>query len=190
MTGETTDALIRSRQPGENGGSLSVRNVKHDRLRVGNLDKKEGETYATAFVFKLPDLGAVESPFETATLSFKLNKVDRSTTFNADLYGIAARVENAVSKQDFFVGDDDDAEATKLQDSILTPSTEVGITVSEDMSEYLNSQYAGGKNVGRFVFLRLNRDGSTDIVDEVAGYTIAAADNEADAPVITYTAKP
>lgn len=190
IIGETTDAILSSDTAGAQGGGLSVINSGNTQIRVGNWNSGSGKNFAIAYVFELPDLGALVNPFSNATLTFELNAIQNSPSYNADLYGIDARAASNLITGDFYVGDATDPNATKLQDSILTSSTSTGSVVSVDISSYLNTQYDGGANIGEFVFLRLNRDGSTDIFDQQSGYLVATADASTNQPFLTYTAVP
>lgn len=185
IVGETSDGLIRSSAAGTVGAA--TQNQTATQLRVGNWNAGSGQNLVGVYVFELPDLGAVANPFDTATLTFTLNSLSGAFTYNADLYGIDARASSALDATDFWVGDATDPDAAKLQDSILTSSTSVGTIVSGDISGYLNAQYDSGANIGKFVFLRLNRDGDTELHDEVTGYLVAAADDGSNQPFLTYT---
>ena len=92
-------------------------------------------------------------------------------------------------EEDFGAALDPSADATRLQQNILTTSTAAGPIVSVDISAWLNGQYAGGASVGDFVFLRLSPTGNSAIFDVTNGYLVATADDPdaADRPFIDYT---
>jgi hypothetical protein len=194
IIGNVSDAQMSSRQAGAQGADISFY-ADGDNVRIGRWDNEGNaaqQNIAGVFVFKLPDLGMQENPFTTATFNFTVKTVDNwpAMNYGADLYGLDARASSTVLASDFYVGDgpDDAADAVKLQDSILTASSSVGSKASVDIASFLNTQYAGGANIGKFVFLRINRDGSTDLAAESNGYVVYTEEwsAEAERPFISY----
>lgn len=114
------------------------------------------------YVFELPDLGAVSDPFQEADFIFEF--VDKNASLRGyDLYGLGRRASATVQVGDFYsqTSTADPTDATRLQQSILTNSTPVGLVStsgggSANLLNYLNEQYAGGAGVGEYVFLRIN----------------------------------
>jgi len=190
INSEASDGYVSSTVDGAQGGGLTV-NTTLNRARAGNWTGGTGQTHAGIFIFQLPDLGAVANPFDTVTFSFTTSAIDKNpaVTYSADLYGIDARSTSDMITSDFYVGDDEDPDATKLQDSIMTPTSTSGSFTSVDISDYLNAQYAAGMNAGDYVFLRVNRDGSTNITDEGNGYIVWASEaaDAGDRPSMSYT---
>lgn len=196
IIGNVSDAQLSSRQAGAQGADISSYAVG-DNVRIGRWDNEGNavqQNIAGVFVFELPDLGMQENPFTTATFNFTVKTVDiwPAVNYGADLYGLGARASSTVLASDFYAGDgpDDAADAVKLQDSILTASSSAGSKASVDIASFLNTQYAGGANIGKFVFLRINRDGSTDLAAESNGYLVYTEEwtTESQRPVISYTA--
>ncbi len=152
---------------------------------------------ATVLVFQLPTLAAGEY-FASATLNISANK-NETPAFNGDLYGLDRRASATVVGTDFFAGSNDTrAFATKLQDSILTPSLSTTMTAlttdatgSLNLLDYLNAQYDGGTGAGEFVFLRLNIDTATH-ENTTNRYEVGTADNATPSlrPFIEFTVIP
>lgn len=120
----------------------------------------------TVYVFQLPNLGAVATPFTGA--SFAFNYVSKEGTLkNNDLYGLGRRSSPTVLGSDFYGQSTtaDPTDATRLQSNILnnlTPLGTVGTSAAGDtaLRNYLNAQYASGAGIGQYVFLRLNTTGA------------------------------
>jgi hypothetical protein len=117
---------------------------------------------STVYVFQLPDLGAVANPFTNA--SFNFNYVSKEGTVPiSDLYGLGRRDASTVLAGDYYgqTPTADTSDATRLQTGILTNATPlgpVGTSASGNTAllNYLNTQYASGAGIGKFVFLRLS----------------------------------
>ncbi|MDQ8188942.1 BNR repeat-containing protein [Roseibacillus persicicus] len=116
----------------------------------------------TVFVFQLPNLGVVESPFTHATLQFEYTDKDGNLEV-CDLYGLGRRNSETVLAQDYYgqTRSLDPSDATFLQGGILDNSTSFGIITTSTAGEsalgdYLNAQYDGGAGAGSYIFLRLN----------------------------------
>jgi hypothetical protein len=116
----------------------------------------------TVYVFRLPELGAINNPFISS--SFTFNHVSKSGTLkNNDLYGLGRRTSPDVLGTDYYGRTTaiDTTNATALQPSILVDATVTGplttsSTGSTNLRNYLNAQYAGGAGAGQYVFLRIN----------------------------------
>ncbi len=157
------------------------------------------------FPFLLPSLGTIQNPFTEALLTFNLE----SNTFspadcNLDLYGLGSRPSATVLASDYYSETntpDPTPGVTKLQEEICMPGTSPSLVTSGSTGNtallaYLNTQYAGGANAGKFVFLRLSKDAITDTA--ARRYTVTSADGAAVAnggspdlaiwPQITFTA--
>ncbi|MGC6467209.1 MAG: hypothetical protein ACON38_19345 [Akkermansiaceae bacterium] len=114
------------------------------------------------YVFELPDLGAVSDPFQEADFVFEF--VGKNSSLRGhDLYGLGRRADATVEAGDYYsqTSTIDPTDATRLQQSILTNSTPLGLVRtsgggSSNLVNYLNAQYAGGAGVGEYVFLRIN----------------------------------
>jgi hypothetical protein len=119
------------------------------------------------FPFQLPSLGVSAAPFNSASFSFQLSSNDFSgLNCNLDLYALPNRLAATVFGEDYYSEtntSDPAAGTTRLQDNICVPTSLSGLYHSDTASNaalvnFLNAQYAGGANAGKFVFLRLNKD--------------------------------
>ncbi len=194
IAGATSDGLARFDGTGDLASNLGSAQV-----RVGDFVSANGNNVfitSTVYAFELPDLGPVAAPFATGSLSFTLNTLDANGGggYNGDLYGIDARASSAIVAADYYAGaaDDPAANATKLQDSILTDTTALGVVTSGDIAAFLNAQYDSGSNIGEFVFLRLNKDNDVYPFAESSGYLVTTANDGdvAERPVINFTVAP
>jgi hypothetical protein len=120
----------------------------------------------TVYVFRLPDFGAVATPFTTANLTFGYTDKQGSLRDN-DLYGLGRRSSPDVQAEDYYgqTAIADPSDAILLEAGILTNATPFGLittsaTGSDTLRDYLNAQYDSGAGAGQFVFLRLNTAGS------------------------------
>ncbi len=152
----------------KDGGATIVEKTSTS-LKVGRPDGSF-KTHGNVFPFQLPDLGPRAAPFLEA--EFYVNLTDRGNNFanfGVDLYGLGVRDTAVVLPEDGYVGGPTDAtDATKLQDNFLRwpnnssrPSLGIKRTSAVgvvNLTDYLNAQYAGGANAGKYVFLRLNPD--------------------------------
>jgi len=158
-------------------------------------------SYEPIFVFQLPTLAA-GAMFTTASFNATLTQITSGTatapTFNGDLYGLGARAAADVQARDYFVGATDTG-ATLIQDNFVTPTTALGTlsTSSAALLSYLNVQYGGGANAGKYVFVRINPDiqgqynanpnaGSAT----VPGYAFASGNATSGQPSITFDSGP
>ncbi len=153
---------------GDPADASPIQNVNGTTLSMGST-ANDPEVYAgqfnnnarsPVFVFQLPDLGAVASPFASASLAFHLRGME-TVPGNVDLYGLDARSSPTVLTSDFWgeTPTPDSTDAEFLQDNLLVPSSATGVIhTSTDIASYLNTQYAGGSNIGKYVFLRLSTD--------------------------------
>ena len=135
------------------------------------------------FPFQLPALGTINNPFTTASLTFNLESNNFSPeNCNLDLYGLPNRLAATVLATDYYSESnvaDPTSGVTRLQDNLCVPATPAGLISSNSTGNtalvaYLNAQYAGGANAGKFVFLRLSKDAFTDMTTR--RYTVTAAD--------------
>lgn len=114
---------------------------------------------STVYVFQLPDVGRIDNPFLNTSFSFNYDGKD-GTLKNIDLYGIGKRSAADVLGSDYYgqTATLDPTDATIIQTSLLTDSTDFGIIITENdaLTDYLNAQYEGGAGVGHYVFLRLS----------------------------------
>jgi len=115
------------------------------------------------YVFQLPNWGAVTNPFLSASFTFNFISKNISGIRNYDLYGLGARDNGMVLTNDYYATNAvaDPTEATRLQTSILTSGTALGLVSTSaggnaGLLAYLNGQYAAGAGAGKYVFLRLN----------------------------------
>ncbi|MDA9260350.1 sulfatase-like hydrolase/transferase [Puniceicoccaceae bacterium] len=185
ITASTADAQILSAAAGDQGGTFTLQSGATE-MRAGRATNGAGRNVTTVIPFLLPDLGAVADPFVTSALTFNLNS--NSGSYSADLYGLGARVDATVLGDDFYMGTavDGSSDATKLIDSVLTTTTAAGTVTSADLSAWLNTQYADGANIGKYVFLRISAAVSSAIFDTDNGFVIASANAESDQPYLSY----
>ena len=152
---------------------------------------------SVVMAFQLPSVGAVNSPFLSASFSFNYASV-LGTPPSVDLYALGRRATATVLATDYYGATTalDPTDASLLQDRILVPTSTIGITTtsvvgSANLTSYLNAQYAGGAGAGQFVFLRFSSESA------VAGgnrYALTSAEGAAGNvgiwPQIDYTLTP
>ncbi len=116
----------------------------------------------TVYVFQLPNWGPVPAPFNDAGFTFEYADLVGTPPI-IDLYGLGRRPSATVLAGDYYgqTAVPDPSDATRLQASILTGSTPLGLISTAPagnsaLISYLNAQYAGGAGAGQYVFLRLN----------------------------------
>lgn len=169
---------------------LTIVNLGADNLVPGRSGAGGGFSRATVFVFQLPDLGPVDNPFLSATLSFNVESVSASPP-GVDLYGLGSRSAPTVLATDYYGenGIPDPTDADLIQNNILNGSTRTGLVESSAsgfLKAYLNEQYAEGNRVGEYVFLRLSANGP---ITGLQRHFITSADSAAgNGPQISYTA--
>lgn len=204
LPGDVADAVVqgpRTPEPQDGDAGIGVATASGFTLKIGALGGAATNANggrAAVLVFQLPDLGAVANPFSSASLTFRVGNIDTSTAttlVNGDLYGLGQRAAATVLSTDYYLGDLDGTDATLVQDNILTPSTTANANATTDaggstaLAAYLNAQYAGGANIGNFVFLRLSPDAPHTTG---TGYNVHTANDTtvANNPFITYEAIP
>ena len=157
-----------------------------------------GKERCPVMPFQLPDFGAVNNPFLSASFSCNISSYTGTPVGNADLYGLGRRASATVLTNDYWAGTSavDPTDATFLQGNLLLAPPATGIVASSvagstALANYLNAQYAGGAGAGQFVFLRL----STDTAQTgVARWQLTSAEggaaNTNNWPQINYTLLP
>jgi len=142
--------------------NLAIEKLSDATLDVGARGASPWVERCSVFVFELPDFGSVTNPFHDAEFTFEyLGK--NSSIRGYDLYGLGRRSSSTVLGSDFYSqsATPDPTDATRLQQSILTDGTPLGLVTtteggSANLVNHLNAQYAGGTGAGEFVFLRIN----------------------------------
>lgn len=189
---DTADATVRA--------DGSVQNEIADDLITG-------QTFGAAerssvIPFQLPDLGAVDLPFLTASFTFNYvsnTNIDGTELQNVDLYAIrlSGSASSAPIGADFFLGafGSDDTDAIALQDDIITPTSALGLATTDSTANaglvaYLNTVYDGGNGIGDFVFLRLSLDAEADTNERFAFTSAEGGSEGATHPQINFTAVP
>jgi hypothetical protein len=137
------------------------------------------------FPFQLPDFGDTTTPFTTVTFTFNLVSNNFSpATCNLDLYGLATRATPTVLAGDFYSETDladPTSGTTRLQDNLCTAATTAGLISTNAgntaLVNYLNAQYAGGANAGKYVLLRLSKDTANGT--NTKQYLVTSADGAA-----------
>jgi hypothetical protein len=142
-------------------------------------------------VFRLPALPAGET-LSGAALDYNFTGLSALPTFNADLYGLAARAASTVLGSDFYEGGlQTGTGVTLIQDNALVPTSPTGTsstnpTGAANLLTYLTSQYQAA-GAGSYVFLRFNGDyDPTARPTGSIGYNIAAS-NESTLPALNLT---
>lgn len=136
---------------------------------------------SSVFVFQLPQFGAVATPFTSAVFKFHLASKN-GTPKNADLYGLGRRASATVLASDYYgqTTTPDGSDATLVQGDLLTAITGNGIvstgSTATALTQYLNTQYAGGAGAGQYVFLRLSTDAAPGGTNR---YNLTSADGGA-----------
>ena len=141
--------------------------VNSEELNVGQSGTAPFDR-AAVMVFQLPDLGAIDDPFQTASFQGYLTQTVTSGGVGGDLYGIARRDAPDILNSDYYGGTDtEDPNAVRLQDDLLVEDMAINAPVltspvgNANLIDFLNTQYAGGAGIGDYVFLRLNVDADT-----------------------------
>lgn len=140
----------------------AVENLTSETVSLGARGSAPWVERCTVYVFQLPNLGATSNPFEDANFTFEF--VEKNSTLRGhDLYGLSRRSSPQIQPDDFYsqTATADASDATRLQQSILTDSTPLGLVTTgtggdANLVNYLNAQYAGGAGAGDYVFLRIN----------------------------------
>ena len=201
VIGSTSDAVALNQGTGGAATpfNLSVGSASEDAtsLWVGRYDNGTdapgGSNAAAIFPFLLPDLGTLSpdmpDPFTNATFTFTTLT---TKGWNATLQGLDVRASSDVLAEDFrFGGGNGATEETNLQTNILTGSSAVGTYTSIDISSFLNDQYDGGANAGKYVFLRLHIStfANQNIFNNTnTGFRITSANAGSDQPSLSYIA--
>lgn len=153
--------------------------------------------------FQLPDFGAVEDPFLSASLGVHLFVKGANTITSADLYAIRVAETPELFIEDHYSGAafDTTAGVVLIQEDFLTPSDEpsndaepnIFTSAAGDAAllDYLNTAYDGGAGAGDFVVLRISY-GADGFAAGWDAYQMTSrnAQFEGDWPVIQYTAVP
>jgi hypothetical protein len=171
------------RQIDGQGPSILISTATDASLYAGRGGAGSTVDRCVVFSFQLPSLGSINNPFSDASLSFNLESNNFSPeNCNLDLYGLPNRPTAKVLASDYYSETnvaDSASGVARLQDNLCVPDTPVGLITSNSTGNtalvaYLNAQYAGGANAGKFVFLRLSKDAFTDTT--ARRYTVTAAD--------------
>jgi hypothetical protein len=161
-------SLRSSKSTGEVSGEGLGFVINSEELNVGQSGSSPTYDRAAVMVFQLPDLGSIDSPFQTASFQGFLTQTVTSEGIGGDLYGIARRDAAEILNSDYYgQTDTPDPSAVLLQDDLLVEDMATGAPVltsamgSANLVDFLNEQYAGGAGIGDYVFLRLNVDAAT-----------------------------
>lgn len=169
-TSDTIIADVADASARSNGGSGQGANAV---LFAGSY-YAAGPGISPVFPFQLPDLGEGE-PFDTATLTLELDSLfGAPVSFNGDIIGLD-RIDDSPT----ISGEDWGSNGSLLHDDFYTPESALGVSTSNDFADWLNIQYAGGANSGKFVFIRIDTNVDDVRVEEGrSSYTIVTADHE------------
>ena len=109
------------------------------------------------YPFRLPNFGNEAAPFTDVRLKIYLkDSTDDSCDFPIlSLDGLDVRDTSEVSVNDFRFSSLYAEQGTLLQSNMVYNGIGLGVITSDDISSYLNSQYANGLNANKYVFLRL-----------------------------------
>ena len=163
-----------------------------NRLGSANSSPVRFSNYIVSF--QLPELGAVENPFATASFSVAFaSYAFQQGTVNIDLYGIDAGASAAPdSDMGYFGASDPATDVTLVEANFLVANSgyTADTTISASSSalvDYLNAQYAGGAGAGQYVYLRLNP--TITFASAPRGYNIygSGAESSELVPQLSYT---
>lgn len=176
---------------------------------TGNWNASIGEWFgpgltAAVMPFELPNFGAVNNPFLTASFGVNLYQKGDQTVTDLDLYTVRVDASPLIAASDYYNGSTPDPDATLLQTGFLTPASSIASIGPESgpnnftntegnaiLLGYLNSAYDGGEGAGQFVFLRVSY-GADDFATawDAYNFTTRNAGLTGDWPMIEYTAIP
>ncbi len=147
----------------DNGGGLSTSSVTSSSILAGTYQSIDANA---VLVFQLPTLAPGEL-FTSGSFGVKVaENFGGLNSWNLDLYGLGARASADILGSDYYNGSDDTTDAVKLSDNFIAryttglPAVETSPSLGSTIADYLNTQYAGGDNAGKYVFLRLSPDAS------------------------------
>ena len=165
----------------------------------GGSDGNFGMTIGM-MVFQIPNFGNVANPFLTAELEVTLAQKGDGLDFPADLWAVRASASDDLNLSDWFIGPEtgapgDGAAGTLIQQSYLTPSSEIGKVLTSTsgnsaLLEYLNARYDNGNGIGDYVFFRVNKGDEDAFAYGWNAYVLnssQAEEGEETAPEIKYT---
>lgn len=177
FAGSITAALT----DGEVAANGSIGAVNNGNVLAGNYYSGANNAVSPVFGFLLPTLDAGLS-FSEATVTLFAH-TQNNPGFGANLAGL-----DRVSTESNPTSGDFSAAASLLQSGFLTPTIVAGQVSSIDISQWLNTQYDGGANAGKYVFLRLDTP-DNNAGSFYTGYVIDSANNGtvANRPTISYT---
>ena len=165
----------------------------------GGSDGNFGMTIGM-MVFQIPNFGNVANPFLTAELEVTLAQKGDGLDFPADLWAVRASASDDLNLSDWFIGPEtgapgDGAAGTLIQQSYLTPSSEIGKVLTSTsgnsaLLEYLNARYDNGNGIGDYVFFRVNKGDEDAFAYGWNAYVLnssQAEEGEETSPEIKYT---
>lgn len=191
---DANDGMLENRdEPSWTTGPV-IHNIDDWNVSIGEW---YGPGLTTAvFPFQLPDLGAINNPFDTADFGVNLYRKGDAISTDIDLYAVRVDASPLISADDWYNGAGFDTNAILIQEGFLTfGSTIVGPgpnnTTDADgdaaLLSYLNEAYDGGNGAGQYVFLRLSFGNSYVSQWDAYNVTTRNAQYESDWPVITLT---
>ena len=165
----------------------------------GGSDGNFGMTIGM-MVFQIPNFGNVANPFLTAELEVTLAQKGDGLDFPADLWAVRVSASDDLNLSDWFIGPEtgapgDGAAGNLIQQSYLTPSSEIGKVLTSTsgnsaLLEYLNARYDNGNGIGDYVFFRVNKGDEDAFAYGWNAYVLnssQAEEGEETAPEIKYT---
>ena len=165
----------------------------------GGSDGNFGMTIGM-MVFQIPNFGNVANPFLTAELEVTLAQKGDGLDFPADLWAVRASASDDLNLSDWFIGPEtgapgDGAAGNLIQQSYLTPSSEIGKVLTSTsgnsaLLEYLNARYDNGNGIGDYVFFRVNKGDEDAFAYGWNAYVLnssQAEEGEETSPEIKYT---
>ena len=165
-------------------------------INSGGLDNGQTGTApydrAAVMVFQLPNLGAIDAPFQSASFRAYVTQTVTSGNVGGDLYGIGRRETPEILNSDYYgLTNTPDPDAFLLENDFLVQNMAINASVlssemgNQSLVDFLNEQYAGGQGMGDYVFLRINVDQNTN-----QRWSIASGDASegSQRPQITYQA--
>ncbi len=120
FSGAADGSLRSSKSTGEVSGEGLGFVINSEELNVGQSGSSPTYDRAAVMVFQLPDLGSIDSPFQTASFQGFLTQTVTSEGIGGDLYGIARRDAAEILNSDYYgQTDTPDPSAVLLQDDLL-----------------------------------------------------------------------
>ena len=158
-------------------------------IKSGYRNANGNPAFCLVIPFQLPNLGS--SP-TIASAILNIKALPNTTAFwgSHDLYGIGARIFNAVLPSDLYIGSSDTTDAVKIIENAITSlASEQQLTF--DVTAYVQQQYQL-QGAGKFIFIRINPDSKPPATNGEFGLAVRSSEsvNTADRPSVTISVGP